>query len=299
MEITRRAIGIALSISIAGGASAIWAEEHAGSPDTFELLGEIAPTEVASSLLHEESTISRHRGTESKIAGDGIIISSKAGHVGLEGSPSSSSASVEPFVLAGGSALLAVRLDDANAPERFEFTLDVPLDAVVEIMDSGGVYVGTASNELLSVIAEPWARDAEGREIPTWFELDGHTLIQHINHALVADITWPILADPWAGKDLYKAAWVTDQGGKRYVVQAVPTAHGRTTTSVLAHAAHISELKSKLGSLKAKVTGTIEEQLICHVMFNHNGKHGGPTWSLESWRPQISWWLQIPSGCNP
>ncbi len=42
----------------------------------------------------------------------------------------------------------------------------------------------------------PWAKDAEGKELKTWFTTDGLTLTQHVEHN-VKGVVYPVTADPW------------------------------------------------------------------------------------------------------
>lgn len=58
------------------------------------------------------------------------------------------------------------------------------------ILDQAGVEVGAVS--------APWAVDANGVPVPTWFELDGMTLVQTVDHTN-GDIAYPVLVDPCWG----------------------------------------------------------------------------------------------------
>lgn len=52
---------------------------------------------------------------------------------------------------------------------------------------SGSVAAGT--------IAAPWARDASGVDVPMHYELDGHAIVQVVEHGS-AGVTYPVVADP-------------------------------------------------------------------------------------------------------
>jgi hypothetical protein len=47
----------------------------------------------------------------------------------------------------------------------------------------------------LGVIAAPWARDANGRAIPTRYEIQGTTLVQVVDHRRPG-VVYPVVADP-------------------------------------------------------------------------------------------------------
>jgi hypothetical protein len=59
------------------------------------------------------------------------------------------------------------------------------LETAYIIADENGVAVAE--------IAQPWAIDATGRLLPTSFELEGHTIIQHVD---ATDAQYPIVSDP-------------------------------------------------------------------------------------------------------
>ena len=45
------------------------------------------------------------------------------------------------------------------------------------------------------MVSTPWAKDAEGKDVKTWFTTDGKTLTQHVKHDVVG-IVYPVTADP-------------------------------------------------------------------------------------------------------
>lgn len=287
---------------VVAGALILWSQPAGAEepvPDTWDLLEDLAPSAVTERLVGPDEDEVTLDGVTAAVSDDVIAITSETASLTLTAPPTGDSSAIEAFVLDDASALFAIRLDDATAPRTYSFSTDVPADGVLEVTDSGGVFIADGEGNFLGAFAPPWAKDANGVDVPTWFTVSGSDVVQHVDIDAVPNLAFPVVADPWAGQALYQAAWVTNQGGSTYVVHTVPTAHGRTTTSVLAHDAHIAELKAKLGTLSSKVTGTIQDQLICHVMFNQNGRYGGATWSLESWRPPMSWFLMVPSSCNP
>ena len=46
------------------------------------------------------------------------------------------------------------------------------------------------------MIAAPWAKDANGKNIPTSYEISGTMLTQKVDHAQGDDVTYPVVADP-------------------------------------------------------------------------------------------------------
>lgn len=92
-----------------------------------------------------------------------------------------------------GSLQVATVIDDASAPTRYDYPIDVPAGARLEASDAGAVVVD-ASGEVLGSFAAPWAKDADGRDVPTRYEVDGQTLTQVVQHD--AGFAYPIVADP-------------------------------------------------------------------------------------------------------
>ena len=67
--------------------------------------------------------------------------------------------------------------------------------------------------KLIATIATPWATDATGKAITSYFTTDGQTLTQHIEHN-VPGVVYPVTADPWWqwhwwGYTVYLNKWET------------------------------------------------------------------------------------------
>lgn len=106
-----------------------------------------------------------------------------------------------PTVNDSGDLQILSVLDNAGAPEDFEYPLTLPAGSSLVMADNGGALVLDANEAVLFAIAPPWARDASGQSVPTKYEVIGSTLIQHVAHR-ESDATYPIVADPkfaWAG----------------------------------------------------------------------------------------------------
>jgi hypothetical protein len=95
--------------------------------------------------------------------------------------------------------LSVISSEDAPREYRYSFgtdggvSMNLQPDGSVAISDSAGVPTGG--------IAAPWAYDANGTPVPTWYEIDGSDLIQHVAH-VGAGFAYPIVADPtltWQG----------------------------------------------------------------------------------------------------
>lgn len=102
----------------------------------------------------------------------------------------------------GGVRVLAV-LDGADAPNRFDFEGEQELI----LFDDGSAMALDEAGEPVAQIPAPWAYDADGNEVPSWYTADGTTLTLHIEHSAVT--AYPVVADPqyrrtWYGLVTYK-----------------------------------------------------------------------------------------------
>src|SRR5690606_33551827 len=73
------------------------------------------------------------------------------------------------------------------------------------LLDSDGGYLGG--------VGAAWARDAEGRDVPTRYEVDGTTVTQVVEHT-AEGIVHPVVADPWLGIDLFSETWYDEYDGQ-------------------------------------------------------------------------------------
>jgi len=111
-----------------------------------------------------------------------------------DGEASATSVAVQP-VETGARALVLV--EDESAPEAFDFEVEGDT-ARLEANADGTVTAYDAADMPIATTRSPWAVDAEGKDVPTRFQVDGTTLRQVVDHR---DGNWayPITADPvWA-----------------------------------------------------------------------------------------------------
>ncbi len=122
------------------------------------------------------------------------------------------SADVAVQALAGGSVRQLITLAGPASPRTFDFPLDLPAGATLRPSGDGGAEV-VRKEEILAVVDAPWARDARGRALPTYYTIVGSTLSQHID--LDGQTAFPVMADP-----LWLPGWVLYIVGSRCGVGA-------------------------------------------------------------------------------
>ncbi|MCX6497515.1 DUF2599 domain-containing protein [Arthrobacter sp. 2YAF22_2] len=188
-------------------------------------------------------------------------------------------------------------IESSAAPSRYQYRVDIPAGAAMKPNEDGSVAISRADGTFFGGFAKPWAKDAAGVALPTHYEVQGRQLVQVVDHSSPT-VKYPVVADPWAGVDLIDGLpWITyaSQGG---VVNLNPTGWGRFYNGFATHNAHVDELRTKLGRIGWNLTGTIQEQYLCHVVGN---VFEPGTYNLESWRPWMYWGdqLNLTYRCNP
>ena len=78
-------------------------------------------------------------------------------------------------------------------PSANEFSHDLPAGFKLSDDGEGGIEVLNARQEVVGVIAAPWAVDANGVAVQTEYKLRGGVLVQTVNHIGAA---YPVVADP-------------------------------------------------------------------------------------------------------
>jgi hypothetical protein len=106
----------------------------------------------------------------------------------------------------GGVRMLTV-IDNPNAPTKYDYKISVPEGGTIQIIQDGSAIVLDANGQVLATVATPWAKDARGKQIRTWFTTDDTTLTQHVKHN-VRGVVYPVTADPsfnwsWTGVTIY------------------------------------------------------------------------------------------------
>lgn len=200
-----------------------------------------------------------------------------------------------PLVKDDGSVQVLTIIDEASAPQSYSYTIEVPEGASLDVDEDGAVHITGAGGEFIGGVAPAWAVDANGASVPTTYQVEGSTLTQLVNHD-AAQFTYPIVADPWLGQDLYYNPYVTfpSQG---YKINVTPRVWGQTWAGPATWFAHVDEVKSKLGGSAWRWTNTIQEQFYCHIA---GLPMSLPQYNLESWRPLVNWAQSLASyRCNP
>ena len=97
-------------------------------------------------------------------------------------------------------------ISGVDAPTTYPYDLGLDSGQSIQLAD-GGAEVVNADGTVAFVVAPAWARDANGRDVPTHYEVDGSVLTQVVDHPSAENLAYPVVADPlvlpfWAIKCL-------------------------------------------------------------------------------------------------
>lgn len=95
----------------------------------------------------------------------------------------------------GGVQLLSI-IDSEKASESYSYGLTMPAGNMLEATADGGARVVDAQGNTTVVFEPAWARDANDKAVPTRYVVEGNTLTQIVNHKGLADVAYPVVADP-------------------------------------------------------------------------------------------------------
>lgn len=86
-------------------------------------------------------------------------------------------------------------IGDLSAPQRYTYPFKLKGGVSIALQPDGGALVLDALGDPVYEIRAPWALDADGRDVPTHYEVEGDNLIQVIEHR-AGNYSYPITADP-------------------------------------------------------------------------------------------------------
>lgn len=82
-----------------------------------------------------------------------------------------------------------------EAPHVIDYDFLVPDNGYLQLEDEGSVSVRNGDGEVLNWIAQPWATDANGEPVQTWYTVEKNVLTQHVKST--PSTVYPVTADPY------------------------------------------------------------------------------------------------------
>ena len=191
-----------------------------------------------------------------------------------------------PIVKEDGIVQIATVINQTSAPRAYEYEFTVAGGADVSI-DNGTVIVRTSSGEFAGMVTPASAKDANGVDVPTHYELDGNHVTQVVEHG--DSYEYPIVIAPAASQTFFTSANVDTWSGQ----SRVNLTPGWWTYAVAAPLMDIegwNEAVSAWGgtvrnALRSKTS--MRQQFSCHAY----GSWFAGQWNLEKARPTrtVSW----------
>jgi hypothetical protein len=103
-----------------------------------------------------------------------------------------------------GSVRMTTIIDNSDAPTEYEYKIGVKGEFVLKeaVNEDGGkgvIVFNKDQSKIISIISPPWAKDANGKDVKTYFKIRNNKLIQVVEHK-VSGIAYPVVADPVIGR---------------------------------------------------------------------------------------------------
>lgn len=111
---------------------------------------------------------------------------------------------IVPAIRSNGIVQILSELHDAGAPTSFDYEVAVGAGGSMVTAVDGGVRLLDAVGQEVASVAAPWALDASGNKIPTRFVVEQNRLTQIVDTASVADVHYPVVADPAVSVTYYR-----------------------------------------------------------------------------------------------
>ncbi|WP_136610477.1 hypothetical protein [Sinomonas albida] len=89
-----------------------------------------------------------------------------------------------------------------GAPTRYEYRVSLVPGQRLTLTEYGPVVLDERG-EIQLAVGAPWAKDSNGRDAPTHYEVTGDTLTQVVEHRSDVNVAYPVTADP-----IWLAPWV-------------------------------------------------------------------------------------------
>lgn len=176
-------------------------------------------------------------------------------------------------------------------PEAFPFELSGDFDTA-KVVTNGAVFLLKRDGSLLGGFFPPWAHDANGRPVPTHFEIHGSHLVQIVSHQSAASLEYPVTFDPSYATGVLSKSSAQVYSGGGYQVSAWLSAWGRLVYAVdsriLAAEAWGLLKKNHWQAADSRWVDSLQQQWDCHIT---GGWLEWDSWDLETKRPPNPDWL--------
>jgi hypothetical protein len=190
-----------------------------------------------------------------------------------------------PLIREDGELQITTLIEESSAPQRYEYPIAASGGQLVDAGEGFFAVLDTVGQPA-ALIAPAWAKDADGRDVPTRYERVGNTLVQVVEHS--DDYAYPIVADPAIRGNLITSVFLKW------------SSYGTTVSVTPRSGWAITPFSNWWAEYKLWVSGIYEgnkfyNQLRCHVDI---APFKSP-WNLDAWRPDVSYSNVLARSCNP
>ena len=171
----------------------------------------------------------------------------------------------------------------------------------------GSVLIYDNTGDTIAAIDSPWAIDADGKDIKTYYKIDDNKLIQVVETD--NDTVYPVIADPTTWKTYFSSiSWIERGGSHGRSLSLTPTKKLRISGAfrytgpfnyIVSNAIAKDSWNKVSNKYKKhtywKNTAGMKKQYLCHFRY----AFGKDRFNLEPSRPNVSQTATNSAWCNP
>lgn len=215
-----------------------------------------------------------------------------------------------------GGVQVLYTMSNSKSPNEFSLELMLSDDSELVVDENNQYYVIDSNGDVEIYIGQPWAVDAIGDFVDTYYVVEENIIKQVIDYE---GSNYPVQADPLFCTntiDNGATTWDSDYSSQGGSLKVVPTTCARIyligmyinpfqtlTVSLALNVPLIADMYSETVndySYKTHITYNedgILDQFVCHAYNPFTTVKS--SWNLEPWRPNVSLWDTYTSLCNP
>lgn len=205
-----------------------------------------------------------------------------------------------------GSVQVVSTIAEGTTTQEIPYEFEAAGLSYIQESDDGALFLRAADGTLLGGVAPAWAKDANGVEVPTRYEVTGTQVVQVVEHT-AGDFAYPIVADPFWGTNLFDyVRWINGvhvmkpSGWNRAIrLGAVNSAHAPNIGLSIIMDDGWKEFANK-SPARYNINHSTRQQYYCHAVYGIDVLTN-PTWDLEPYRPALpreNWHEVFRHKCN-
>ncbi len=197
-----------------------------------------------------------------------------------------------------GGVRMTTIIDNPKAPIEYKYILSLTEDEYIKVSEDGSATLYNSEGIGIVFINHPWAKDANGKDLETYFTTDGQDLTQVVKHNVNGTV-YPVVADPvWSGSCAsYIDAGFPSWYNNKICSNTYPSPCGRALSQFQRYDSFHEALNESNAWASGNGYWSMYYQWVCHAKW---GALFEGWWNLESSRPVVSNMnQQFQKSCNP